>query len=448
MKLHRYHGEMVAIEGVALGEMVRTEDVPQLRNSPIHFTVKAIGVVDLTGAMPLIGISSEDIAGEVFGHFRFELSIYRFEDGKDLAFLISKKPVPLDPLTHVERAKFGDRVKASLGGYVVNKIDRVQVAPDLTLEQVDLLLPQNPSNPIIMTRDPDLVTGDYLRTVAVDGYLIDGNFLGVPSAVLTQYGARVVVVDRAPMPTLTPEPTVIGLPAVTPDGPSDPGRREEPAPVESVAIEVTVSDPRQADLVLVTGLPNACYSFGTYDLTRDEDTIRVRVTNVRPDNPALMCAEVYRMVTTRIPLGPHIEPCAIYQVIANGKSFSVQAIGPNIRCRDSSAGPGAQVEVAIGETVPIGSDGLSLTFLEVSEDSRCPSDVVCVWAGRSTISVNIRRDGSSLGDFGLTLGEGAAAPVVEREGYRIRLTALEPYPISTRPTSSDQYLAILTVSKG
>ncbi len=97
--------------------------------------------------------------------------------------------------------------------------------------------------------------------------------------------------------------------------------------------------------------------------------------------------------------------------------------------------------------MPIGSDGLALTFLEVSEDSRCPSDVVCVWAGRATISISLRRDGLSLGDFSLTLGEGAAASAVEREGYRLRLTALEPYPINTRLTSTEKYLAILTVSK-
>lgn len=249
------------------------------------------------------------------------------------------------------------------------------------------------------------------------------------------------------LPAVTPLPTFVGLPTITPDVPSDPGLVEEPAPVERVAIEVAVSGPGQADLILVTGLPNACYSFGAYDLSRDENTILVRVTNVRPDDPGLMCAEIYRTVNTRIPLGPDIEPCAIYRVVVNGKSFSVPALGSNIRCGDASTGTGAQVEVQIGETAPIGSDGLALTFLEVSEDSRCPSDVVCVWAGRATISINLQRNGRSLGDFSLTLGEGAAAPVVEREGYIIRLTALEPYPISTRPISSGRYLAILAVSK-
>jgi hypothetical protein len=222
---------------------------------------------------------------------------------------------------------------------------------------------------------------------------------------------------------------------------------EEPAPIESVAIEVAAPDSPQADLILVTGLPSACYSFGAYELSRDDDTIRLEVTNVRPDNPDLMCAMVYGMVTTRIPLGLGIQPCSTYRVIANGRTFLVPALGPNIRCSDASPGTAVEAKAGVGDTVPIGSEGLALTFLAVSEDSRCPTDVVCIWAGRATILVHIQRNGLSFGDFSLTLGEDAAIPVVEREGYGIRLTVLEPHPISTRPTPSYQYVANLTVSK-
>ena len=39
LKLHNYHGEMVSIQGIALGEMVRTEDIPKLEDLPVHVTV-------------------------------------------------------------------------------------------------------------------------------------------------------------------------------------------------------------------------------------------------------------------------------------------------------------------------------------------------------------------------------------------------------------------------
>ncbi|MDO8636117.1 MAG: DUF4382 domain-containing protein, partial [Dehalococcoidia bacterium] len=164
IKMPKYHGKMVNIEGIAIGETVKTEDIPQLSNSPIHFTIKAIGVADLTGAMPIIGISSEDTGGEVFGHYRFELSIYRFEGDKAYAFLINKKATPLDPITQVERAGFGNRVKSSLNDYLVMKVGSTKLASNLVLEQVDLLLPLDTKNPIIMTRHPNLSNGDYLKT--------------------------------------------------------------------------------------------------------------------------------------------------------------------------------------------------------------------------------------------------------------------------------------------
>lgn len=271
LKLHKYHGEMVSIKGIAVGEMVRTEDIPQLRDSPIHFTGKAIGVADLTGTMPLVGISSEDVSGEVFGHFQFELSIYRFDGDKAYAFLRSKKTVPLDPIEHVERAKFGERVKSSLAGYFVAEIERAQVSADLVLEQVDLLLPQDLKSPMIMTRHSTLITGDYLKTVTFDGYLIDAQFLGVPSTLIAKYGARVIVVNRAniefekgapptpstpPIATPTPLATTTPLPTPTP----------VPAPIPSptpVTYTLTVSiSPSGAGSVALSP-PGGRYPAGT-----------------------------------------------------------------------------------------------------------------------------------------------------------------------------------------
>ena len=112
-----------------------------LQDLPIHLSVKSIGVADLTGAMPIFGISSEDVSGEVFGSFRFDLSVYSFGDDQTFAFLIRKEAVPLDPITEVQRAKFGDRVQTSLADYVVVETETIEITSDLVLEQIDLLVP-------------------------------------------------------------------------------------------------------------------------------------------------------------------------------------------------------------------------------------------------------------------------------------------------------------------
>jgi hypothetical protein len=237
--------------------------------------------------------------------------------------------------------------------------------------------------------------------------------------------------------TLTPQPT------------PEPPVVEEPAPIESVAIEVMAADPRQAELVVVSGLPNGCYTFKGHTMSRDGDTITVTVTNTRPDTPDLVCTEIYGMVTTRIPLTGDIEPCHTYTVIANGESHSAQAIGPHVSCSASSGPNDAEIRVGAGETVSIGDDGLMLTFLEVTEDSRCPSDALCVRAGQATVLLRFEKDGQELGEYRLSLGEGREDETVATiEGYTVKLVRLDPYPVSTSTTQPGEYVAYLNVSQG
>ena len=42
---------------------------------------------------------------------------------------------------------------------------------------------------------------------------------------------------------------------------------------------------------------------------------------------------------------------------------------------------GSEFTLAPGETALVGDDGLLVTFESVTEDSRCPMDAICVWAG-------------------------------------------------------------------
>lgn len=233
LKLQKFHGKLISIQGIGLGAMVKSEDIPPLSGLPIALAAKVLGVVDLTGAMPIVGISSEDVSGEFFGFFRFDLSVFTFSDDASYAFLINKEAVPLDPVAEVTRAEFGNRVKATLEGYTVVETERIRITEDLTLEQVDLLLPMDTDNPIIMTQNEDLRTGDYLRSVDVDGYLVDGRVLNLPQELLIDHGPKTLVVDTkgikfqkgvtplpppiaVPVPTALPKAVPILIPTSTP----------------------------------------------------------------------------------------------------------------------------------------------------------------------------------------------------------------------------------------
>ena len=67
-------------------------------------------------------------------------------------------------------------------------------------------------------------------------------------------------------------------------------------------------------------------------------------------------------------------------------------------------------------------NGLSIRPMAVIEDSRCPIDVRCVWAGRLTLAVDIGQPGSGAPlRTNMTLGQ--PLPVV---GGRLTLVAAHP----------------------
>ena len=154
--------------------------------------------------------------------------------------------------------------------------------------------------------------------------------------------------SASPSPTATPESPTPTSPSPTPG----PARVEVPPPLESVGIAV---GGEAADLVLVTGLPDACHELGGYSV--DESAmprIVVKVFNLKYTGMA--CAAVYNTVETRIPLREDVEPCAVYTVDVNGDVRQVQALDPEQGC----GGPQpARVRVPV-ESVDVQSVGIEV----------------------------------------------------------------------------------------
>ncbi len=107
---------------------------------------------------------------------------------------------------------------------------------------------------------------------------------------------------------------------------------------------------------------------------------------------------------------------------------------------------GEEFTLYIDENIAITGEDLGIKFVEVSEDSRCPKDVTCVWEGRVTAVVEISTDGSSqqleLSQPGLT-----DAPAREMyEGYELTYR-VEPYPEKAKvEIATDEYRLLITVS--
>lgn len=97
---------------------------------------------------------------------------------------------------------------------------------------------------------------------------------------------------------------------------------------------------------------------------------------------------------------------------------------------------GTPVTLAPGEgvTVQDGRERLDLQFAAVVEDSRCPVDVTCVWAGQATVRVHL----GARGTHDIVTGAGAPG-VVEVDGWRVEVVTVEPEPHSERPIAAGDY---------
>jgi len=86
-------------------------------------------------------------------------------------------------------------------------------------------------------------------------------------------------------------------------------------------------------------------------------------------------------------------------------------------------------------------DDLDVEFSEI-EDSRCPSDVTCIWEGRASITLHIYNQ-TQYQTIILTTGENTTSYV---DSYEINLIDILPYPVSTKDIS-EEYVATISVSK-
>ncbi|MCV0392708.1 MAG: hypothetical protein K5790_05365 [Nitrosopumilus sp.] len=101
-----------------------------------------------------------------------------------------------------------------------------------------------------------------------------------------------------------------------------------------------------------------------------------------------------------------------------------------------SASFAEQIKVKFGETVSY--EHLKFYFYDI-EDSRCPSDVTCIWEGKVLAMIRIS-------NATLDIGGSRNIGNVEKSfpPYVITLTDIQPYPISTE---KPDYVATLEIEK-
>ena len=118
---------------------------------------------------------------------------------------------------------------------------------------------------------------------------------------------------------------------------------------------------------------------------------------------------------------------------ANSKSF------PN------RASLGQEFTVRIGKKVSLRDTKLSIRFVSVIEDSRCPQGVQCVWQGNAKASFEL--SGIERKPSTVRLNTGIEPKELEYSGYTVKLVKITPEPKSSERLAPRRYQATLVVSR-
>ena len=98
-----------------------------------------------------------------------------------------------------------------------------------------------------------------------------------------------------------------------------------------------------------------------------------------------------------------------------------------------------------GEAAAIEDTDLRIQFIQVSGDSRCPADAVCILGGDAIVGIRVYDGGASPTAYDLHTGDSSRASIVHR-GVRVTLVELQPYPFSSRTIAPDEYRVTLTAT--
>ena len=206
---------------------------------------------------------------------------------------------------------YRERIALSSNAVVIVKLSDVslQDAPSVTIEELTI---QNPGQVPIsfeIEYDPDDI--DERFTYAIQVRIIEGDELAFINDtaydVITRNNPHHVDMVLVRVGGSSGEPT-----------PTSEAMIEKPAPIESVQVVVSESDPKEYSLRIVSGLTSGCVKFGGYEVDIEGTSIVVDVVNLMPAGP-IACIATYETHEFESNLGSSLTPDETYTVIINGE---------------------------------------------------------------------------------------------------------------------------------
>lgn len=103
--------------------------------------------------------------------------------------------------------------------------------------------------------------------------------------------------------------------------------------------------------------------------------------------------------------------------------------------------------LAPGQTALVKDTEVRITFDRVSEDSRCPTDVTCIWEGDAVVVLRVKAAADEATREVHTQGDPPRSRRAPAGDYVVTLVRLDPAPLSTAPVAASAYRATLRVGR-
>ncbi|MDP2955338.1 MAG: hypothetical protein Q8N53_02865 [Longimicrobiales bacterium] len=126
--------------------------------------------------------------------------------------------------------------------------------------------------------------------------------------------------------------------------------------------------------------------------------------------------------------------CVLSILVLSGCS---EATAPGSDRQDDVLTAPLELTLRMGEEKAVGGSVLRIAFGQVLEDSRCPVDAMCVWAGNAAVELGIR---AGMGPtHPLRLSTTLEPRSTVWNGLRVTLLEVAPAPRAAEPTKPGAY---------
>ena len=126
-------------------------------------------------------------------------------------------------------------------------------------------------------------------------------------------------------------------------------------------------------------------------------------------------------------------------LLFTGAAYGQAADGPKEPAMDE------EFTLKVGQKVTLKDTNLTVRFLAVAEDSRCPVDVTCVWAGNARLEFELLV--SDQNRALVSLNTGVEPKAAQLKKFKLKLVGLTPGKKEGRPLNPADYEATVIVGK-